>query len=41
MISGEVYRELVEAVGEENVSREPAVLDGYAFQPTFNDELGL
>lgn len=41
MISNEAYRELAEAVGEENVSREPAVLDGYAFQPTFNDELGL
>ncbi len=26
------YAELIEALGEENVSREPAVLDGYAFQ---------
>ncbi len=41
MIPEEAYLELVDAVGEENVSREPAVLDGYAFQPTFNDELGL
>ena len=30
MLSEEVYQELVEAVGPENVSREPAVLDGYA-----------
>jgi FAD/FMN-containing dehydrogenase len=41
MISEKAYRELAEALGEENVSREPAVLDGYAFQPTFNDELSL
>lgn len=32
MISDEDRRELEDALGEENVSREPAVLDGYAFQ---------
>ncbi|MBN2026114.1 MAG: FAD-binding oxidoreductase [Actinobacteria bacterium] len=31
MIAEEVYQELEEAVGPENVSREPAVLDGYAY----------
>ncbi len=41
MIGEEAYRELVDALGEEYVSRDPAVLDGYAFQPTFNDELSL
>ncbi len=40
-ISERAYRELEEALGRENVSREPAVLDGYAFQPTFNDDLVL
>jgi len=34
----EAYREFVELLGEENVSREPAVLDCYAWQPTFNDD---
>ncbi len=38
MISDEAYRELEEAVGKENASREPAVLDGYAWQPTINDD---
>ena len=38
MISDDAYRSLEEAVGEENVSREPAVLDGYAWQPTINDD---
>jgi glycolate oxidase len=38
MISDEAYRELQEAVGEENVSREPAVLDGYAWQPFLNED---
>ena len=28
-------------MGPENASREPAVLDGYAYQPTFNDELAF
>jgi len=37
MISDEAYRELEEAVGPENVSREPAVLDTYAWQPFAND----
>ena len=36
-ISDEAYRDLEEAVGPENVSREPGVLDGYAWQPTNND----
>ena len=33
MLGEEAYRELEEAIGPENVSREPAVLDGYAWQP--------
>ncbi len=33
-----LYKELEEAVGEENVSAEPAVLDGYAFQSFGNIE---
>ncbi len=37
-ISEAAYRDLENAVGEENVSREPAVLDGYAWQPTINDD---
>jgi glycolate oxidase len=32
MIPDEAYRELEEALGAENVSRDPAVLDAYAFQ---------
>jgi len=32
VISEQAYSEFVEALGAENVSREPAVLDGYAFQ---------
>jgi glycolate oxidase len=36
-LSDEAYRDLEKAVGSENVSREPAVLDGYAWQPTNND----
>ncbi len=32
MLEDEAYRELEEALGPENVSREPAVLDGYAWQ---------
>ena len=36
LIPDQAYRELKEALGEENVSREPAVLDGYAWQPSFN-----
>jgi glycolate oxidase len=41
MISDEAYGELKEAVGEENVSREPAVLDTYAWQPFLNEDPGL
>jgi len=37
-ISEAAYRDLENAVGAENVSREPAVLDGYAWQPTINDD---
>ncbi len=37
MIKDEAYNEFVAALGAENVSREPAVLDGYAWQPTNND----
>ena len=38
MIRDEAYRALQDALGEENVSREPALLDGYAWQPTINDD---
>ncbi|MBN2026095.1 MAG: FAD-binding oxidoreductase [Actinobacteria bacterium] len=38
MISDEAYEELEKVVGPENVSREPAVLDGYAWQPMINDD---
>ncbi len=38
MITNEAYKALEEAVGSENVNREPAVLDGYAWQPTINDD---
>ncbi len=41
MISDEAYRELEEALGAENVSREPAVLEGYAWQPFLNDDPAL
>ncbi len=41
MISHDAYRELEEAVGPENVSREPAVLEGYAWQPFLNDDPAL
>ena len=37
MISDNAYEELEEAVGPENVSREPGVLEGYAWQPFLND----
>ena len=37
-ISEEAYQDLEEAVGPENVSREPALLDGYAWQPMINDD---
>jgi len=38
MISDEAYSELEEALGKENVSREPAVLDTYAWQPFLNED---
>ena len=38
MISDDAYKELKDALGGENVSIEPAVLDGYAWQPTLNDD---
>ena len=31
-----VYTKLVERLGEDNVSQNPAVLDGYAWQPALN-----
>jgi glycolate oxidase len=37
MITDEAYRDLEEAVGGENVSREPVVLDCYSWQPFAND----
>ncbi len=38
MISDEAFRDLQEAVGEENASREPAILDSYAWQPFLNED---
>ncbi|MBN1288772.1 MAG: FAD-binding oxidoreductase, partial [Actinobacteria bacterium] len=38
MITDEAYLELQETLGPENVSKEPAVLDGYSWQPTLNDD---
>ncbi len=38
VIADDAYRALEEAVGEENVSREPAVLDAYAWQPFLNED---
>jgi len=38
MLSDEAYKSLEEAVGTENVSREPAVLDGYAWQTLMNED---
>ena len=38
MISDEAYKDLEEAVGPEHVSREPGVLDGYAWQPMGNED---
>lgn len=40
MITDAAYEELKEAVGAGNASREPAVLDGYAWQPFVNDNPG-
>ncbi len=39
MISEDAYKELEEALGPENVAREPAVLDGYAWQ-AFTEVVG-
>ena len=36
MLSDEAYRALEEAVGAENATREPAMLDSYAWQPFLN-----
>ncbi len=36
MLSDDAYRALEEAVGAENVTREPALLDSYAWQPFLN-----
>ncbi len=38
VISDKAYSDLEEAVGAENVSRHPAVLDSYAYQPFENHE---
>lgn len=37
MISDDAYKELEKALGSENVTREPAALDCYAWQPMIND----
>jgi glycolate dehydrogenase FAD-linked subunit len=37
-ISEKAYQDLEEAVGAENASREPGVLEGYTWQPTINDD---
>lgn len=36
MLSEEAYNELEDAVGSENVSRDPAIMDGYTFQTLWN-----
>lgn len=36
MIAEDAYRDLAEAVGEENATREPAMLDSYSWQPFLN-----
>jgi glycolate oxidase len=38
MISDEAYKGIERAVGAENVSREPAVLDGYVWQTLMNED---
>jgi glycolate oxidase len=38
MISDKAYQDLQDALGAENVTREPAVLDGYAWQPLWNED---
>ncbi len=37
-ITEEAYKQLEKALGESNVSREPAVLDAYAWQPFLNED---
>ncbi|NPV59158.1 MAG: FAD-binding oxidoreductase [Actinobacteria bacterium] len=41
MITDQAFADLQEAVGEENASREPAVLDSYAWQPFLNEDPAL
>jgi len=36
IISDQAYREMEEVLGKENISREPALLDSYAWQPAIN-----
>jgi glycolate oxidase len=36
LLPEQMYRELEELLGQENISQHPAVLDGYAWQPIFN-----
>src|SRR4030042_2776539 len=36
MLAPEAYKELEEALGAENVSQEPGVMDSYAWQSSFN-----
>src|SRR4030042_326682 len=38
LISDAAYGDLEKEIGPENVSREPAVLDGYAWQRMMNDD---
>ena len=35
-LSSDLYKAMEDVLGPENVSQEPAVLDGYAWQPIFN-----
>ena len=41
MLTDRAFADLQEAVGEENASREPAVLDSYAWQPFLNEDPAL
>lgn len=36
MLTDKAYNDFAEALGEDNVSTEPVVLEGYTWQPTFN-----
>jgi glycolate oxidase len=36
MLPASVYKELEDAIGAENVSQEPAIMDSYAWQPALN-----